>query len=95
MTARAKPLILAIMLTKDTIQPLQPEDVKLIQEINKLWEPVYPFLANHIQEVYGRKGGVILEVGPFCGVIFSIVENGVGNKFKIGAFPLGITSFYQ
>ena len=95
MTARAKPLILAIMLTKDTIQPLQPEDVKLIQEIDKLWEPVYPFLANHIKETYGRKGGVILEVGPFCGVIFSIVENGVGNKFKIGAFPLGITSFYN
>jgi hypothetical protein len=95
LTARTKPLILAIMLTKDTIQPLQPEDVKLIQEINKLWKPVYPFLANHIQEVYGRKGGIILEIGPFCGVILALVEQGVGSKFIIGSFPPGIELFFH
>jgi hypothetical protein len=95
LTARKKPLILAIMLTEDSIQSLQPEDVKLIQEIDQLWEPVYPYLANHIQEVYGRKGGVILEIGPFCGVILALMAQGVGSKFIIGAFPSGLEAFFH
>jgi hypothetical protein len=95
LTARTKPLILAVMLAENTIQPLQPEDVKLIQEIDTLWEPVYPFLANHIQEVYGRKGGVILEIGPFCGVILALMAQGVGSKFIVGAFPTGIELFFH
>jgi len=95
LTARSKPLILAFMLAENTIQPLQPEDVKLIQEIDELWEPVYPFLANHIQAVYGREGGVILEIGPFCGVILALMAQGVGSKFIIGAFPPGIGAFFH
>ena len=95
LTARTKPLILAFMLAENTIQPLQSEDVKLIQEIDKLWEPVYPYLANHIQEVYGRRDGVILEIGPFCGVIFSLMAQGVGSKFIIGTFPRGVAPFYR
>ncbi len=95
LTARTKPLILAFMLAENTIQPLQSEDVKLIQEIDQLWEPVYPYLANHIQEVYGRRDGVILEIGPFCGVIFSLMAQGVGSKFIIGTFPRGVVPFYR
>ncbi len=95
LTATTKPLILAIMLTKDTIQPLQHENVKLIQEIDTLWESVYPYLANHIQEVYGREGGVILEIGTFCGVILALMAQGVGSKFIIGVFPPGIGVFFH
>jgi len=69
--------------------------IGMIQEINQLWEPVYPYLANHIQEVYGRKGGVILEVGPFCGVILALMAQGVRSKFIIGTFPRGVASFYR
>jgi len=47
--------------------------LNLIQEIDQLWEPVYPFLANHISESYGRNDGVILEIGPFCGVIYTLM----------------------
>jgi hypothetical protein len=67
----------------------------MIQEINQLWEPVYPHLAIHIQEEYKRKDGVILEIGPFCGVIFSLMAHGVGSKFMIGAFPPGIVPYYR
>jgi hypothetical protein len=95
LTARTKPLIFAFMLAENTIQPLQPEDMKLIQEIDELWEPVYPYLANHIQEVYGRKNGVILEIGPFCGVVLALMAQGVGSKFIIGAFPTGIELFFH
>ena len=95
LTVRTKPLILAIMLTTDGSQQLQPEDVKLIQEIDTLWEPVYPYLANHIQEVYGRKSGVILEIGPFCGVILELMAQGVGSDFTIGTFPPEMTPFFN
>lgn len=66
-----------------------------IQEIDQLWEPVYPYLAEHIREAYGREDGVILEMGPFCGVIFSLRSLGVGNRFIIGAFPSGMATFYR
>jgi hypothetical protein len=69
--------------------------LNLIQEIDQLWEPVYPYLVNHIQEIYGRKGGVILEIGPFCGVILTLMAQGVGSKFIIGAFPKGIELFFH
>ena len=67
----------------------------LIQEINQLWDPVYPYLANHIYAVYTKKDGVILEIGPFCGVILALMAQGVGSKFIIGAFPTGIELFFH
>lgn len=56
---------------------------------------MYPYLANHIQEEYGRKDGVILEIGAFCGVIFSLMAQGVGSQFRIGAFPPETVSFFH
>ncbi len=71
-----------------------PENtVHLIQEIDELWEPVYPFLAKHIVELYGRKDGVILE-GPFCGAIYSLLLQGVGSQFVMAAFPPEMVSFF-
>jgi len=66
-----------------------------IQEVNQLWDPIYPFLANHIQEEYSRKDGVILEIGPFCGVIYTLMAQGVGSNFMIGVFPPEMTPFFN
>lgn len=77
------------------MNPPSDATLDMVQEINQLWETVYPHLARHIQEEYGRKDGVILEIGPFCGVIFSLMEKGVGSQFMIGAFPSSITPFYH
>lgn len=66
-----------------------------IQEINILWEPVYPYLARHIVEIYGRKDGHILEVGPFCGVIFDLAKQYMGESFSIASFPAGMSDFYD
>lgn len=66
----------------------------LIHEIDVLWEPVYPHLARHISEAYGRKDGVILEMGPFCGAIYSFMSQGVGSQFMMGIFPPGMTPFF-
>jgi hypothetical protein len=69
--------------------------LNMIQEIDLLWEPVYPYLADHIREIYSKKDGVILEIGPFCGVIYTLMAQGVGSKFMIGAFPPEMTSFFN
>jgi ubiquinone/menaquinone biosynthesis C-methylase UbiE len=38
-----------------------------IRRINKLWEPVYPFLASAIMDNFGKHTGRVLEIGPFSG----------------------------
>jgi len=70
-------------------------DLNLIQEIDLLWEPVYPYLARQIQELYGRRDGNILEIGPFCGVLFSLEKMRIGRSFLIATFPKGMGSFFR
>lgn len=66
----------------------------LIKEIDRLWDPVYPYLAKQIHELYGRKDGNILEIGPFCGTIFALHEQNIGSSFLIATFPQGMGSFF-
>jgi len=70
-------------------------DLNLIQEIDHLWEPVYPYLARQIQELYGRRDGNILEIGPFCGLLFSLERMKIGRAFLIATFPKGMGSFFR
>ncbi len=67
----------------------------LIQEINELWELVYPHLAKHISGAYGRKDGVILEVGPFlrCYLFIDVARRWqpIHDRF----FPDGNEAFFQ
>jgi len=67
----------------------------LIQEIDQLWNPLYPYLARHISELYGRTDGNIVEIGPFCGVIFSLLKERIGHSFMIAAFPEGMGNFFR
>ena len=69
--------------------------LELIQRIDELWEPVYPHLARHISEVYGRRDGVILEIGPFAGVLGSLAKGGVGHRHVVAAFPVGMAGFFH
>jgi hypothetical protein len=59
----------------------------LIEELNLLWESVQPYLARQIEELYGRRDGQILEIGPFSGLIFTLAQKKVGRSFLIAAFP--------
>lgn len=74
---------------------MTPEMLSLLSEINDLWEPVYPYLAEHIRECYGRKDGTILEIGPFCGVIFALQEKSIGDSFLIASFPPEASSLFR
>src|SRR4030043_548310 len=67
----------------------------LIQEINQLWNPIYPYLARHISELYGRRDGDIVEIGPFCGVIFSLLKEKIGHACRMAAFPEGMGHFFR
>ncbi len=68
---------------------------RLIEELNLLWKPVRPYLANQVEELYGRRDGHILEIGPFSGLIFTLAENHVGQSFSIAAFPKTAIPLYQ
>ena len=67
----------------------------LIEELNLLWEPVRPFLARQIEELYGRRDGNILEIGPFSGLIFVLAQKNVGQSFSIAAFPQAAIFLYR
>ena len=73
---------------------MAPVDLSLIQEINLFWNPVYPYLARHIDELYGRRDGSLLEIGPFSGVIFALQQRKIGNTFCIATFPSGMGTFF-
>lgn len=81
--------------TVNEMNRLSLDAQNFIQEINELWEPVYPYLAKHISEANGRKDGVVLEIGPFCGVIYSLMSQGIGSQFMIGSFPPEMTFFFS
>jgi len=67
----------------------------LIQELNLLWEPIRPFLAKQIEELYGRSDGHILEIGPFSGVIFALAQKNMGRSFLIAAFRQAAIALYR
>lgn len=37
----------------------------LIEELNLLWEPIRPYLAMQIEELYGRREGTFWKWAPF------------------------------
>jgi SAM-dependent methyltransferase len=67
----------------------------LIEELNLLWEPIQPFLTRQVEELYGRRNGNILEIGPFSGLIFALVQKKVGQSFSIAAFPKAAIPMYR
>ncbi|MFB3884477.1 MAG: hypothetical protein ACE144_04565 [Thermodesulfobacteriota bacterium] len=67
----------------------------LIEELNLLWEPIRPYLASQIEELYDRRDGHILEIGPFSGLIFAFAEKHIGRSFSIAAFPQATIPLYR
>jgi len=67
----------------------------LIEELKLLWEPIRPYLARQIEELYGRQDGHILEMGPFSGLILALAQKNVGRSFTIAAFPQATIPLYR
>ncbi|MCX8023058.1 MAG: hypothetical protein N2745_09840 [Syntrophorhabdaceae bacterium] len=70
-------------------------DISLLKSLYELWKPVFPHLSLYIKEVYGRGGGDIIEVGPFCGTIFSLKASGTGETHTLATFPKGMGRFFK
>jgi len=58
-----------------------------LEEINRLWEPIRPYLARQVEAIYGRRDGRILEIGPFSGLIFALAQQNIGQSFLVATFP--------
>jgi hypothetical protein len=67
----------------------------LIEELNLLWEPIRPYLARQIEELYRRRDGHILEIGPFSGLIFELARMNIGQSLAIAAFPQAAIALYR
>jgi len=44
-------------------------DEEVIREINELWAPIYPYMAEHVLATAGLRRGTALDLGPFAGGI--------------------------
>ena len=42
-------------------------DIKTLTQLNELWLPIYPYLAEWILQYHPLKAGHVLEIGPFSG----------------------------
>ncbi len=60
---------------------------ELIVELNRLWGPVRPYLAQEVAGLYGRRDGRVLEAGPFSGLAFELARRGIGTSFLMAVFP--------
>jgi hypothetical protein len=49
-------------------------DIQLIEKLNDLWRPIYPYLAQWIGQLCPIKKGWILELGPFSGGISEAMQ---------------------
>ncbi|MBI4488377.1 MAG: class I SAM-dependent methyltransferase, partial [Deltaproteobacteria bacterium] len=59
-------------------------DEDLIEQINTLWLPVYPFMADHLLAASGVRSGKVLDLGPFAGgIALSLLAKSPGFDAKV------------
>ena len=59
----------------------------LIIKLNRLWEPVRPYLAQQVSDLYSRHDGRVLEAGPFSGLALELARRDIGTSFHMAVFP--------
>jgi SAM-dependent methyltransferase len=59
-------------------------DEDIIERINTLWLPVYPFMADHVIALSGVRSGRVLDLGPFAGgLAVSLLRKSVAFHAKV------------
>lgn len=59
-------------------------DEEIIEQINVLWAPVYPLMADHVLTVSGVRSGNVLDLGPFAGgLAVSLLAKSCGFLAKV------------
>lgn len=68
----------------------------LIQEVNELFEPFYPYVARQIATVYNRQNGTVLEIGPYApGISTHLARLCPQLKIVVGDDTPGILDYFQ
>jgi probable selenium-dependent hydroxylase accessory protein YqeC len=57
-------------------------DLPLIEKINRLWEPIYPYLSRFAFDIFGSEEGDVLELGPFAGGIAKGLHS-LSSEFRV------------
>ena len=70
-------------------------DKRALIELNRLWEPVRPYLAQRVGDLYGRNDGNVIEIGPFSGLLFDLACSNIGSSFFMALFPEAIIDSLQ
>jgi len=71
-------------------------DLRLLKEVNDLWKRIYPYLASHVMEYYGRIHGDVLELGPFAGGIsIELASQHPAFNFTITAHDFAVIDFLR
>ncbi|MCS7280287.1 MAG: hypothetical protein NZ583_01465 [Desulfobacterota bacterium] len=69
--------------------------IEKIKELNQLWEPVFPYLAQFAATFCSSYPERIAEMGPFCGVIYEFSKSNLGTELYILSFPEGMDEVYR
>ncbi|HEX2964597.1 MAG TPA: hypothetical protein VHO84_02370 [Syntrophorhabdaceae bacterium] len=79
----------------DALHDRKIMDTVALVELNRLWEPVRPYLIKQILDLYDREPIDIVEIGPFSGILFDLARQGTGSSFCMALFPDDILDSFQ
>lgn len=69
--------------------------VREIREINLLWKPVIPYLADFVLRLCGGDWKSVADVGPFLGISFELAKRKAADEFFVLSFPKGAEVFFK
>ena len=71
-------------------------DLTLLKQVNDLWRNIYPYLADHVMECYGKECGNVLELGPFAGGIsLQLAKQYPGLTITVAAHDSGVVDLLK
>jgi len=71
-------------------------ELRDIIDVNELFAPMYPFVAEQVIATYGRKSGEALEIGPFAGGLSIELANRLPDlRITVGDDFPGVTAYFE
>lgn len=72
------------------------DDLNLIIEVNELFKPFYPYVAQQVAKAYGKKEGSALEIGPYApGISIMLSKASPEMKITVGDDTPGIVNYFR
>lgn len=72
------------------------DELPLIKEVNELFKPFYPYVAQQIAKAFGRSKGKALELGPYApGISIELAKSYPELDITVGDSTPGIQEYFQ